>query len=213
MHWYPAPTPLLEICGPGNSFAARVPNATVESWFSTVERYSLTATRRCMPKQPEWGISAAWWSTASTNSCRMDFCPSSAKLAAWLKWMDGFLPQLISDLLKINGSIHTRGFWMKTTDVLHFCQQVIRNLWNRGCDNCFFDPTASGRFCILETQFSSSPLQLSDEEHCKSSMKPELKNQLSSVDAVKPIKERSSPGAILRGKSSTQGNQCQCWIK
>lgn len=90
MYWYPASTPLLVICGPGNSFVASVPNVTVGSHFSTVITHSLTAIGFCMPKQPELGISAASWSTASaTTSCRIDFSPSLTKLAAWLS---GWLP-------------------------------------------------------------------------------------------------------------------------
>lgn len=72
-----------------------------------------------------------------------------------------------------------------------------------------FDPSLSCRCCILETQFYASSLH----KHWKSCKKSGPRNQLPSVDAVKPIKQRSSLCAILRGTSSSQGNHCQCWKK
>lgn len=93
---------------------------------------------------------------------------------------------------------------MRITHILPF----PRNLWNRDSCQWGFDPFVSCRFCILESQFYTSSL----EKHCKSCKKSGPRNQSSSVDAVKPIKETSSPCVILRGKSSTQGNHCQ-WGK
>lgn len=117
--------------------------------------------------------------------------------------------QLISVQSRINGSVHVHGFWMKVTHVLPFPRQTVRNLWNRDPINRGFEPTASCRCCIRDTQFYTASLQ----KHCKSCKKSGPRNQPSSADTVKPVKERSSPCGILRGKSSTQGNHCQCWKK
>jgi len=102
---------------------------------------------------------------------------------------------------------------MKTTDV-HFPRQVIRNLWNRDPINCFFDPTVSCVFCILQTQFHSSPFQLSDEKCYK--IQHETWTQESTIFCRRSkayVKERSPPAVMLRGKSYPQGHQCQCCIK
>lgn len=114
--------------------------------------------------------------------------------------------QLISVQPRIYGPVHVHGFWMKAIHVLPFPRHTARNLRNRDPNNWGFEPAVSCRSCILETQFYTSLLQ----KHCKSCKKSGPRNQSSSGDAVKPIKERSSPCVILRGKSSTQGNHCQC---
>lgn len=151
-------------------------------------------------RQTESGVSAVSWSAASaTTSCRTDFWPTLAKLGAWLS---GWIP-VSPDPWSVQFCIHP---WLSNED--NWCSSFPHTtnkepLEHRTYPFFLWSYCISCRFCILGTQFSSSPLQLSDEKHCKSSKKPGPKNQSSSVDAVKPIKERSSPGIILRGKSST----------
>lgn len=179
------------------SYEARVPNVTTEGQSSTIKRCSLTAFRFCQNQKsqqpakvllqqqlPAGGVSVqAWQSWLLGSGVSADLCSVENK---WLCAR----PRLLNE----------------GNPCLPFPRQTVRNLWNRDPINWGFEPTASCRFCIHETQFYTASLQ----KHCKSCKKSGPRNQPSSADTVKPVKERSSPCGILRGKSSTQGNHCQC---
>lgn len=172
------------------SYKARVPDVTTEGQSSTIKRCSLTAFRFCQNQKSQQPAKVL----LQQQLLQEGFLSRFGKAGCLAQWS-----QLVSVQSRINGSVQVHGFGMKATHALPFPRPTARNLWNRDPINWGFEPTVPCRFCIRETWFYNVSLQ----KHCKSCKKSGPRNQSSSADTVKSIKERSSPCVILRGKSST----------
>lgn len=178
------------------SYKARVPNVTTEGQSSTIKRCSLTAFRFCQNQKSQQPAKVL----LQQQLLQEGFLSRFGKAGCLAQWS-----QLVSVQSRINGSVQVHGFGMKATPCSSLPQANCKEPLEQGPINWGFEPTVPCRFCIRETQFYTVSLQ----KHCKSCKKSGPRNQSSSADTVKSIKERSSPCVILRGKSSTKGNHCQ----